>query len=411
MQKRRVVVTGLGMLGSLGVNVPDTWQNILAGKSGIHNVAGFDASTFTTQICSRTRDFDVTPYMSEKEARKMDIFVQFAVAASQQALDDGNLTIDDSFAERVGVALGSGIGGLPLLVKNQQMLEQRGPRRVSPFFIPGSIINMAACYPAIKFNCKGPNVSIVTACTTGTHNICHAARTIQYGDADVMLAGGSEMATSPLGLAGFTALRALSRRNDDPEHASRPWDKNRDGFVLGDGAGVLLLEEYEHAKARGANIYAELIGVGLSADALHLTMPSQDGMQRSMLNAIKDAGIDASEIDYLNAHATSTPAGDVVEARAMKAVFGDAAYQMSMSSTKSMTGHLLGAAGAIEAIFSVLAIRDKVAPPTMNLDDPEEECKDLNLVANAAQQQDIKCVLSNSFGFGGTNGSLIFRAI
>tara|TARA_R110000868_G_scaffold8205_3_gene42579 strand:- start:168126 stop:169331 length:1206 start_codon:yes stop_codon:yes gene_type:complete len=401
----------MGALCSSGINVPEIWQNVLAGNSGAHSVTPFDTSDFSTKFAATTINFDITPYMSLKNARKVDIFVQYAVAAAQQALEDSGLTIDDNNAERIGVAIGSGIGGLPSIVKNEQALESKGPRKISPFFIPGSIVNMAAGYVAIQFGCKGPNFSIVTACTTGSHNIGNAARTIAYGDADMMLAGGAEMATTPLGLGGFSALRALSTRNDEPTKASRPWDKDRDGFVLADGAGVLMLEEYEHAKARGATIYAEVAGLGMSADAHHLTMPSQNGMERSMNNALNDAGLNPDEVDYINAHATSTPAGDPIEAMAVKEAFGDHATKLCMSSTKSMTGHLLGAAGSIEAIFSILAIRDNVAPPTINLDNPDDIYADLNLVPHTAQQRPINITLSNSFGFGGTNGSLIFKAV
>ncbi|MFB9885127.1 beta-ketoacyl-ACP synthase II [Balneatrix alpica] len=412
MSRRRVVVTGLGMLTPLGNDVATTWSNILAGKSGIGPIELFDTTAFSTRFGGCVKGFDPADYMDAKEARKMDLFIQYGMAAAHQALEDSGLPLDNTDLERVGVAIGSGIGGLPLIEKTNETLLKSGPRRISPFFVPGSIINMIAGNLAIRYGFKGPNIAITTACTTGTHNIGFAARMISYGEADVMFAGGSEMAVTPLGLGGFAAARALSTRNDDPTRASRPWDKNRDGFVLSDGAGVLVLEEYEHAKKRGANIYAELVGFGMSDDAFHMTSPPEDGSgaAASMRNALKDGGLNPDQVNYINAHGTSTPAGDAAESNAVKLVFGEAAYQLSVSSTKSMIGHLLGAAGAVEAIFSILAIRDQVAPPTINLDEPSEGC-DLDYVPHQAKAMPIDVTLSNSFGFGGTNGTLVFRKV
>ncbi|MCO4757419.1 MAG: beta-ketoacyl-ACP synthase II [Oceanospirillaceae bacterium] len=412
MSRRRVVVTGLGMLTPVGNTVQDTWENILAGKSGAADIEHFDASTFATRFSASVKGFDVSEYMSAKEARKMDLFIQYGMAAAIQAVRDAGLEVTGENAPRIGCAIGSGIGGLPMIEKNCDVLKNSGPRRISPFFVPGSIINMIAGNLAIKYGFKGPNIAITTACTTGTHNIGQAMRMIQYGDADVMLAGGSEMATTPLGIGGFSAARALSTRNDDPQRASRPWDKDRDGFVLGDGAGILILEEYEHAKARGANIYCELAGFGMSDDAFHMTAPPEtgEGAALSMSNAIRDAQLSVDDVHYINAHGTSTPAGDIAESNAAKQVLGSAAEQVRMSSTKSMIGHLLGAAGAVEAIFCALSIRDQVAPPTINLDNPSEGC-DLNYVAHEPQAAMIKAAISNSFGFGGTNGSLVFKAL
>lgn len=412
MSRRRVVVTGLGMLTPVGNTVQDTWGNILAGKSGAANIEHFDASTFATRFSASVKGFDVSEYMSAKEARKMDLFIQYGMAAAIQSVSDAGLEVTEENAPRIGCAIGSGIGGLPMIEKNCDVLKNSGPRRISPFFVPGSIINMIAGNLAIKYGFKGPNIAITTACTTGTHNIGQAMRMIQYGDADVMLAGGSEMATTPLGIGGFSAARALSTRNDDPQRASRPWDKDRDGFVLGDGAGILILEEYEHAKARGANIYCELAGFGMSDDAFHMTAPPEtgEGAALSMSNAIRDAQLSVDDVHYINAHGTSTPAGDIAESNAAKQVLGSAAEQVRMSSTKSMIGHLLGAAGAVEAIFCALSIRDQVAPPTINLDNPSEGC-DLNYVAHEPQAVMIKAAISNSFGFGGTNGSLVFKAL
>jgi len=410
LTKRRVVVTGLGLITPLGQEVETTWKAILAGKSGVASIDHFDASDLNSKICSRVKNFDASLYMPEKEARKRDSFIQYGMAAAIQAIADSNLTVTDENAGRIGLAVGSGIGGLPFIEKSHSTLLQSGPRRISPFFIPGALINMISGNLSIQFGMKGPNIALVSACTTGTHNIGLAARTIAYGDADVMVAGAAEMATTKLGIAGFAAMRALSTRNDEPEKASRPWDKGRDGFVLGDGAGVLVLEEYEHAKARGAKIYAELIGFGMSADAHHMTSPDPDGKgaAASMSAAIKDAGIEPEQIQYINAHATSTPTGDELEIKGIKRSFGEHAYRLAVSSTKSMTGHLLGAAGSVEAIFSILAIRDQVAPPTINLDDPSESC-DLNLVPHVAQKMPLQMAMSNSFGFGGTNGTLIFK--
>ncbi|MDX1901939.1 MAG: beta-ketoacyl-ACP synthase II [Gammaproteobacteria bacterium] len=410
MMKQRVVVTGLGMVTSLGHSVDATWRAILSGQSGVSTIDHFDASDLSCKICSRVKDFDASRFMPEKEARKRDFFIQYGVAAATEAMTDSGLTVTESNADRIGLAIGSGIGGLPMIEKCHAILLESGPRRISPFFIPGAIINMIAGNVSIQYGMRGPNIAVVTACTTGTHNIGLAARTIAYGDADVMLAGGAEMATTKLGIGGFAAMRALSTRNDEPEKASRPWDRDRDGFVLGDGAGVLVLESYEHAKKRGARIYAELTGFGMSADANHMTSPDPEGRggAAAMTNAMRDAGVTPDQVQYINAHGTSTPAGDELEILGIKRSFGDAAKKLAVSSTKSMTGHLLGAAGAVEAIFSVLAIRDNVAPPTINLDNPSENC-DLNLVPHTAQQRQIDIALSNSFGFGGTNGTLLFR--
>ena len=410
MSRRRVVVTGLGMLSPLGNTVESSWQAALAGKSGIGPIEHMDVSAFSTRIGGSVRDFEVELYMAAKEARKLDLFIQYGLAACIQAIKDSGLEISDQNRDRIGVVMGSGIGGLTNIEKNHEQLLSSGPRRISPFFVPGSIINMVAGYLSIQYGLQGPNYALTTACTTGTHSIGMAARNIAYGEADMMVAGGSEMATTGLGLGGFSAARAMSTRNDDPQGASRPWDRDRDGFVLSDGAGAMLLEEYEHAKARGATIYAELVGFGMSGDAYHMTAPPEDGRggAKCMDNALKDAGLNPDEVDYINAHGTSTPAGDVAETRAVKSVFGAHASELAISSTKSMTGHLLGAAGAVESVFSVLALRDQVAPPTINLDNPDEDC-DLNYVPHQAQQRELNVVLSNSFGFGGTNGSLVFR--
>ncbi|HCA23911.1 MAG TPA: beta-ketoacyl-[acyl-carrier-protein] synthase II, partial [Pseudomonas sp.] len=403
MSRRRVVVTGLGMLSPLGNTVESSWQAALAGKSGIGPIEHMDVSAFSTRIGGSVRDFEVELYMAAKEARKLDLFIQYGLAACIQAITDSGLEITDQNRDRIGVVMGSGIGGLTNIEKNHEQLLNSGPRRISPFFVPGSIINMVAGYLSIQYGLQGPNYALTTACTTGTHSIGMAARNIAYGEADMMVAGGSEMATTGLGLGGFSAARAMSTRNDDPQGASRPWDRDRDGFVLSDGAGAMLLEEYEHAKARGATIYAELVGFGMSGDAYHMTAPPEDGRggAKCMDNALKDAGLNPDEVDYINAHGTSTPAGDVAETRAVKSVFGAHASELAISSTKSMTGHLLGAAGAVEAVFSVLALRDQVAPPTINLDNPGEDC-DLNYVPHQAQQRELNVVLSNSFGFGGT---------
>ncbi|MDX1757128.1 MAG: beta-ketoacyl-ACP synthase II [Marinobacter sp.] len=409
MAERRVVITGLGMLSPLGNDVATSWDGIKAGRSGIGLIDRFDATDYNTKIGGAVKDLDISPFLSPKDARKMDAFIHYGLIASQQAVEDSGLDACESLdPDRVGVAIGSGIGGLEFIEKNVIALSENGPRKVSPFFVPASVINMISGNVAIKFGYQGPNIAITTACTTGTHNIGYAARTIAYGDADVMLAGGSEMATTRTGIAAFSAARALSTRNDEPEKASRPWDKERDGFVLSDGAGVLVLEELEHAKARGAQIYGEVIGFGMSDDAHHITAPSGKGAEKAMQNAIRDAGLAPSDVDYINAHGTSTQIGDVAEVDAVKNVFGDHAHKLAMSSTKSMTGHLLGAAGAVEAIFSLLAVRDGVLPPTINLDNPDEGC-DLDFVANESRQSDVRVALSNSFGFGGTNGTLIFR--
>jgi 3-oxoacyl-[acyl-carrier-protein] synthase II len=399
----------MGMVTSLGHDMKSTWQAILAGKSGVTAIDHFDAADISCRICSRVRNFDATIYMPEKEARKRDFFIQYGMAAATQAIQDAGLEVTEANAHRIGLAVGSGIGGLPFIEKYHATLLESGPRRISPFFIPGALINMISGNLSIQYGMKGPNIALVSACTTGTHNIGYAARSIAYGDADVMITGAAEMATTKLGIAGFAAMRALSTRNDEPEKASRPWDKGRDGFVLGDGAGMLVLEEYEHAKARGAKIYAELIGFGMSADAHHMTSPDPEGKggAAAMNNALADAGIAPQAVDYVNAHGTSTPAGDELEVLGIKRCFGEYAYRLAVSSTKSMTGHLLGAAGAVEAIFSVLAIRDQVAPPTINLDDPSEGC-DLNFVPHHAQKMRINIAISNSFGFGGTNGTLVF---
>lgn len=411
MSKRRVVITGMGMLSPLGNDVKTSWEGVQAGRSGIGMIDRFDATDYNTRIGGAIKDLDLSPWLSPKEARKLDAFIHYGLIAAQQAVDDSGLAEDEALdKERVGVAIGSGIGGLEYIEKSVLTMDKSGPRKVSPFFVPASVINMISGNAAIRFGFKGPNIAIVTACTTGTHNIGYAARTIAYGDADVMLAGGSEMATTRTGIAAFSAARALSTRNDEPEKASRPWDKDRDGFVLSDGAGVMVLEELEHAKARGATIYGEVIGFGMSDDAHHITAPpeSGEGAARSMVNAVRDAGIDPSEVDYINAHGTSTQVGDVAEVGAVRGVFGAHADKLAMSSTKSMTGHLLGAAGAVEGIFSVLALRDGVLPPTINLENVDEGC-DLDFVPNQARKSDVRIALSNSFGFGGTNGTLIFR--
>ena len=410
MSRRRVVVTGMGMVSPLGNDVPSSWQGILAGRSGIGLIEHMDLSAFSTRFGGSVKGFEVEDYLPAKEARKLDLFIQYGLAASFQAVRDSGLEVTDENRERIGVAMGSGIGGLTNIENSCRSLFEQGPRRISPFFVPGSIINMVSGFLSIHLGLQGPNYAIATACTTGTHCIGMAARNIAYGEADVMVAGGSEMAASGLGIGGFAAARALSTRNDDPAAASRPWDKGRDGFVLSDGAGSLVLEELEHAKARGATIYAELIGFGMSADAFHMTSPPEDGAgaARCIRNALRDAQLNTDQIQYINAHGTSTPAGDKAEAAAIKTVFGDHAYELSVSSTKSMVGHLLGAAGAVEAIFSILAIRDQVAPPTINLEEPDEGC-DLDFVALQAKPKAIDAVISNSFGFGGTNGSLVFR--
>ncbi|WP_297763017.1 beta-ketoacyl-ACP synthase II [uncultured Alcanivorax sp.] len=412
MTSRRVVITGLGMLTPLGADVASTWEGIKAGKSGIRNIEHFDTESFATRFAGLVPEFDIADYLSPKDARKMDVFIQYGLVAAIQAIRDAGLDMEKEDADRVGAAFGSGIGGLTNIEDNHRKMLDSGPRKLSPFFVPGTIINMIAGNLAIMYGMKGPNFAITTACTTGTHNIGFAAQQIMLGQADVMVAGGSEKGSTPLGMGGFAAARALSTRNDDPQGASRPWDKGRDGFVLADGAGAVVLEEYEHAKARGATIYAELAGFGMSDDAYHITAPAEGGVgaMKAMENALRNAGVAADEVDYINAHGTSTQMGDLAEIAAIKSLFGEHAGKLAVSSTKSMIGHLLGAAGAVEAIFSILAIRDSIAPPTINLDEPDEGC-DLNLVANTAQQCNIDYALSNSFGFGGTNGTLLFKKV
>ncbi|WP_094751790.1 beta-ketoacyl-ACP synthase II [Psychromonas sp. CD1] len=413
MTKRRVVITGLGLLTPVGNSVEESWDAIKAGKSGIANIEHFDTEKYACKFAGLVKNFNVEDYMSKKDARKMDTFIQYGVVAAAQAIEDSGLIVNANNADRIGVAIGSGIGGISTIETNVRNIDKSGPRKISPFFIPATIINMISGHVSINHGLKGPNIAITTACTTGTHSIGMGARIIQYGDADVMVVGGAEKASSELGMGGFAAARALSTRNDSPETASRPWDKSRDGFVLGDGAGVLVLEEYEHAVARGAKIYAEFVGFGMSADAFHMTSPpeSGEGAALSMKNALKDAHIEASQIQYINAHGTSTPAGDIAETQAVKSIWGADAKNLMVSSTKSMTGHLLGAAGAIEAIFCILALRDQLAPPTINLVNPSEGC-DLDYVTDGkARPAHIEYTLSNSFGFGGTNGSLIFKRI
>ena len=412
MSKRRVVVTGIGMVSPLGNNVEQSWSAIKSGQSGIAPLTAFDVSAYSTQFGGSIKDFDIADYMPAKDGRKMDPFIQYGMVAGIEAITDSGLEVTDENRSRIGAAIGSGIGGIGSIEKTREILDNRGPRKISPFFVPSSITNMIGGNLSIKYGFQGPNIAIVTACTTGTHNIGIAGRMIQMGDADVMVVGGAEMATTPVGLGGFAAARALSSRNDDPEAASRPWDKDRDGFVLSDGAGVLVLEEYELAKARGAKIYAELSGFGMSGDAYHMTSPPQDGRGAadSMLNALRDAALNPDQVDYINAHGTSTSAGDIAETLAVKFVFGQASQDLAVSSTKSMMGHLLGAAGAVEAIFSVLAIQDSLAPPTINLDNPDENC-DLNYVPHTAQEKSIKVAMSNSFGFGGTNGTVLFSQV
>lgn len=412
MGKRRVVITGMGMVSPVGLSVASSWKCVLAGQSGIAPITVFDASAFSTRFGGALKGFDVTEYVSAKDARKMDPFIHYGMAAGCQALQDSGLVEGKFDPERAGVAIGAGIGGITGIEEGYQSFLNGGPRKISPFFVPSNIINMISGNLSIKYGLKGPNFAIVTACATGTHNIGEAARVIQYGDADVMVAGGAEMATSPTSLGGFASARALSRRNDEPERASRPWDKDRDGFVLSDGAGVVVLEEYEHARQRGATIYAELIGYGTSADAFHMTQPPEngEGAARCMRLALRDAGINADAVDYVNAHGTSTPAGDIAETRALKHAFGDHAYRVAISSTKSMTGHMLGAAGGVEAIFSIMALCDQAIPPTINLENPDPEC-DLDYVPLTARQARLDVVMSNSFGFGGTNATLVFKRL
>jgi 3-oxoacyl-[acyl-carrier-protein] synthase II len=400
------------MLTPVGLNVETSWQNMLAGVSGVTCIDGFDTSDFSTKIWAKVKNFNIEDHVTSKDARKMDVFTQYGLVAAEEAIADSGLVIDEKLSRRMGVAVGAGIGGIKTITDNQDKLVAGGPRKVSPFFIPAGIINMVAGQISIKHNLKGPNISVVTACTTGTHNIGLAARMIAYGDADVMVCGGAEMTNTPLCVAGFSSVRALSKRNDEPEKASRPWDKDRDGFVMGEGAGILVIESYEHAIARGARIYAEIVGFGMSGDAYHITSPDEEalGATYAMEAAILDAGIDPEQVDYINAHGTSTYINDKNETLAIKRVFKKHAYDLAVSSIKSMTGHLLGAAGAVEAIVSILAIRDQIVPPTINLDNPDEGC-DLNYVAHTAQKRKVDYVLSNSFGFGGTNGALLFKRI
>ena len=410
MSKRRVVVTGLGIISPVGNTVDVAWSNILAGKSGIGPITGFDVADFPVRFGGEVRDFDVSAFIAKKDARRMAGFIHYGIAAASHAIEESGIEISDANARRAGVAIGSGIGGLHGIEIAYQAFLDGGPRKISPFFVPGNIINMIAGNLSIMYGLKGPNIAIVTACTSATHSIGIAARTIAYGDADIMIAGGAEMATCPTGVGGFSSARALSTRNDNPVAASRPWDRDRDGFVLSDGAGVLVLEEYESARARGAEIHAEIAGFGMSGDAYHMTQPSEggEGAARCMDAALADAGLNHGDVDYINAHGTSTPAGDVAETLAIKRSFGDLAGKVAISSTKSMTGHLLGAAGGIEALFSILALRDQVAPPTINLENPDPDC-DLDYVPNTAREMKIDVAMSNSFGFGGTNGTLIFR--
>lgn len=410
MSKRRVVVTGLGLITPVGIGVKESWANIINGQSGIGKITKFDCSTFPSQIAGEVKNFDPLAYIPPKDARRMDTFIQFGIAAGIEAFKDSGIEVNDNNSERIGVSVGSGIGGINLIESTSDVFDEGGVRKVSPFFIPGTIINMISGNLSIMLNLKGPNVSIVTACTTGTHSIGDAARMIEYGDADVMLAGGSEAAITELSVAGFSAAKALSSRNDDPKTASRPWDKDRDGFVIGEGAGVMVLEEYEHAKQRCAKIYAELSGYGMSADAYHITAPNMDGPRRSIVNALKNANINTDNVQYINAHGTSTPLGDLNETNAIKATFGDFAKKLIVNSTKSMTGHLLGGAGGIESIFTVLAIHNQISPPTINIFNQDPEC-DLDYCANEARSMKIDVALKNNFGFGGTNGSLVFKKI
>jgi 3-oxoacyl-[acyl-carrier-protein] synthase II len=414
MSRRRVVVTGLGCISPVGNTVADAWASLIAGRSGIAAITKFDASNMACRIAGEVKGFELESYMSAKEARTMDTFIHYGIAAAHQAVVDAGLptgeALDEEAATRIGCIIGSGIGGLPMIEETHAELVNRGPRRISPFFVPASIINMISGHVSMRYGFKGPNLAVVTACTTGLHAIGEGARKIEYGDADVIVAGGAEATVSPLGIGGFAAMRALSTRNDDPAAASRPWDKDRDGFVLGEGAGVMVLEEYEHAKARGAKIYAELSGYGMSADAGHMTAPNMDGPRRAMVNALRNAGMNADEVDYLNAHGTSTPLGDVNESNAIKAALGDHAKNMVVSSTKSMTGHLLGGAGGIESVFTVLAIHHQKIPPTINLVNQDPEC-DLDYCANTARDSKVNVALKNNFGFGGTNGSLVFKRV
>jgi len=408
MAKRRVVITGLGLITPVGIGVGRSWKNILNGVSGISNITKFDTTGFKSQVAGEVKNFDPDLYLNPKDSRRMDTFMQFGLVAGIEAFHDSGLEVTEENSERIGVSIGSGIGGINSIEVTSDNFDQGGPRKVSPFFVPGTIINMISGNLSIMFGLKGPNISIVTACTTGTHSIGDAGRMIEYGDADVMIAGGSEAAITELTVAGFSAAKALTQRNDDPKTASRPWDKDRDGFVIGEGAGVMVLEEYEHAKRRGAKIYCELSGFGMSADAYHITAPSIDGPKRSMINAINNSGINLDEVGYINAHGTSTPLGDLNEANAIKETFGKHAYDLVVNSTKSMTGHLLGGAGGIESVFTALAIHHQVSPPTMNIFNQDAAC-DLDFAANEAKEINIKAALKNNFGFGGTNGSLIFK--
>ena len=410
MSKRRVVVTGLGIVSPVGNTIQAAWDNLVAGRSGIARITRFDPTPFASHVAGEVKDFDVEQYLNAKEARRMDVFIQYGMAAGIQAIRDSGLEVTEANAERIGINIGSGIGGLPLIEETHALLAESGPRKISPFFIPGSIINMISGNLSILYGIKGPNLAVVTACTTGLHAIGLSARMIAHGDADAMVAGGAECAISPLGVGGFAAARALSVRNDDPATASRPWDKDRDGFVLGEGAGVMMLEEYEHARARGATIYAEIAGFGMSGDAYHMTAPSTDGPKRSMLNALRDAGLNPDQIQYINAHGTSTPLGDKNETDAIKLALGDAAYKTIVNSTKSMTGHLLGGAGGVESVFSVLAVHHQISPPTINIFNQDPDC-DLDYCANTARDMHIEAALKNNFGFGGTNGSLVFRRV
>ncbi|MDP2153299.1 MAG: beta-ketoacyl-ACP synthase II [Methylotenera sp.] len=410
MSKRRVVVTGLGVVSPVGIGVKTAWDNLVAGKSGITQITKFDASAFSSTIAGEVKNFNPEDFITAKDARRMDTFIQYGLAAAIEAVKDSGIVATEENAERIGVSIGSGIGGMQLIEDTDIIYKESGPRKISPFFIPGTIINMISGNLSIMFGFKGPNVSIVTACTTGTHSIGDASRMIEYGDADVMIAGGAEAAITRLSVGGFAASRALSTRNDDPATASRPWDKDRDGFVIGEGAGVMVLEEYEHAKKRGAKIYAELSGYGMSADAYHMTAPNMDGPRRSMRNAMQNAGINPDAVQYVNAHGTSTPLGDANETNAIKAAFGDHAYKFVVNSTKSMTGHLLGGAGGLESVFTVLAIHNQLSPPTINIFNQDPEC-DLDYCANTARDMKIEYALKNNFGFGGTNGSLVFKKI
>ncbi len=414
MSRRRVVVTGLGCISPVGNTVSQAWSSLLAGRSGISTITKFDASAMACKIAGEVKDFDLESYISAKEARSMDTFIHYGIAAADQAVRDAGLPLGEALGEeqacRIGVVIGSGIGGLPMIEQTHAEYTQRGPRRISPFFVPASIINMISGHVSMRFGFKGPNLAVVTACTTGLHSIGEAGRLIEYGDADVVIAGGAESTVSPLGIGGFAAMRALSTRNDDPAAASRPWDKDRDGFVLGEGAGVMVLESYEHAQARGARIYAQLAGYGMSADAGHMTAPNMDGPRRAMLAALRNARVNAEDVDYLNAHGTSTPLGDVNESNAIKAALGEQARRVVVSSTKSMTGHLLGGAGGIESVFTVLALHHQKIPPTINLVNQDPEC-DLDYCANTARDARLRVAMKNNFGFGGTNGTLVFKAI